>query len=83
MTPIGGSAHVITAIVEHIASNPQQKDRSIRSIRYLPNHSQLNLFEIETTAGHYDCQRFIYQAQIQPTCQIEVQQLSSKKYVCR
>ncbi len=79
MTAIGGSAQAINAIVNHIAADPQQQDRSIKKITQ--ENSTSWTYIVETSMGDNNCQAASYQAIVDPSCQIKVQPVAGE-FVC-
>ncbi|HVV67430.1 MAG TPA: hypothetical protein VHE99_00095 [Gammaproteobacteria bacterium] len=74
MTAMGGSAQTITAVVNHVAEDPQQQDRTIK--RITQENSSNWTYIVETIQGENDCRAVSYQAVIDPSCQIKVESVA-------
>ncbi len=81
MTPMGGSANTLIALLNSISNDSTQQDRSILRIRLINNASAPWTYVVETTKNGSDCQAVGYSANIEVTCEIKVQRLS-KQFVC-
>lgn len=80
MTTLGGSAQTITAIVNHVAADPQQQDRTIKQITQ--ENSSSWTYIVETVQGENDCRAVSYQAVIDPSCQIKVEPVAGN-FLCK
>ena len=80
MTAMAGSAQTITAIVNHVAADPLQQDRTIKQITQ--ENSSNWTYLVETVKGENDCRAVSYEAIIDPSCQIKIQPIAGK-FLCK